>query len=53
MKRCTFWEKDVSRQCKLTYIRVHEKPLHSERQFIAARYVLNHKVLFLYARSQQ
>ena len=30
-----------------------QRPLHSERQFIAARYVLNHYVLFFDARSQQ
>lgn len=31
----------------------HERPLHSERQFIAARYILNHYILFFDARSQQ
>ena len=35
------------------YRRGHDKPLHSEWQFIAARHILHHYVLFFDSRSQQ
>ena len=53
MKMCTFWEERISRQCKLTYRKGHDQPLHSEWQFIATGHVLHHYVLFFDSRSQQ